>query len=257
MQDQKKIFLYVKTSPLGLKYLGKTTRDPFIYMGSGKRWLKHCDKHNLKATDIKTEILFESTKTEEIRDKGIYYSNLWDIVSSREWANLMPERCDGGDASRLNTPEAKMKHLIPILQYSKEGSFIKEWSSIKEAREFYNVNGSDISHACKGKHMTIKGFIWLYKKDKDKLSERLDKIRTYKPTSNIKGTKGKCKSIIQYDMNEVLIKEWSSIKDAADDLKIERSSISRACSGHNITSSGFKWKYKNNQKLGTELSEQN
>lgn len=36
------IHLYVKIHNVtGLKYFGKTTKDPFKYRGSGKYWLAH------------------------------------------------------------------------------------------------------------------------------------------------------------------------------------------------------------------------
>lgn len=95
----KKLYLYLKESPLGLKYLGKTTRSPFEYSGSGLYWKRHLKKHNFKNSDIKTTILFESFSKDELRLKGIYYSELYDIVSSNEWANIRPETGDGGDTS--------------------------------------------------------------------------------------------------------------------------------------------------------------
>lgn len=92
------IYLYVKThNQTGLKYLGKTTSiDPHLYKGSGRRWQAHCRKHGY---DYSTEILFQSQSKDEIKEKGLYYSNLWNIVESKDWANLMPEQCDGGDTS--------------------------------------------------------------------------------------------------------------------------------------------------------------
>ena len=40
------IYLYAKQHRVtGLRYFGKTTRDPYTYNGSGKRWTSHCNKH--------------------------------------------------------------------------------------------------------------------------------------------------------------------------------------------------------------------
>ena len=40
------IYLYVKTHrKTGLKYLGKTKKDPFVYQGSGVHWKNHLNKH--------------------------------------------------------------------------------------------------------------------------------------------------------------------------------------------------------------------
>lgn len=89
------IYLYVKThNKTGLKYLGKTkSKDPHIYRGSGKLWTNHIKKHGY---DVTTEILFQSESNEEIKQQGLYYSKLWNIVESKEWANLKEESGDGG-----------------------------------------------------------------------------------------------------------------------------------------------------------------
>ena len=92
------IYLYVKThNKTGLKYLGKTTKsDPHTYPGSGQYWQRHLDKHGC---DFTTEIIKECQTNEELREWGLYYTNLWNIVESNAWANLKPENGDGGDMS--------------------------------------------------------------------------------------------------------------------------------------------------------------
>lgn len=48
--------------------------------------------------------------------------------------------------------------------------------------------------------------------------------------------------VLQFDLNDVLIKEWDSATDASKSLKINK--ITSCCRGERITSGGFKWKYK-------------
>nr|NDG06052.1 hypothetical protein [Oxalobacteraceae bacterium] len=67
--------------------------DPHSYPGSGKVWRRHIEKHGY---DVTTEILLKTDDPEELRDVGMYYSNLWNIVESKEFANLIPEMGDGG-----------------------------------------------------------------------------------------------------------------------------------------------------------------
>jgi hypothetical protein len=103
------IYLYKKThNKTGLQYLGKTEKDPFTYCGSGTRWLTHLEKHG---TDLHTEIIKECATKEEMTHWGSYYSDLWNIVESDEWANLRPETGDGGDTSKTEN-YLKSKHLI-------------------------------------------------------------------------------------------------------------------------------------------------
>jgi hypothetical protein len=89
------IYLYKKThNQTGLKYLGKTTSpDPHKYTGSGRKWKPHIKKHGY---DVTTEILKECQSKEEVKCWGKYYSDLWDVVNSKDWANLKPEEGDGG-----------------------------------------------------------------------------------------------------------------------------------------------------------------
>ena len=92
------IYLYVKThNKTGLKYLGKTiSEDPHKYPGSGIRWKKHLKKHGY---DYSTEILRECQTENEMIEWGLYYSNLWNVKESNEWANLKEEAGDRGSLS--------------------------------------------------------------------------------------------------------------------------------------------------------------
>ena len=100
------IYLYKKTHNItGLKYLGKTTQDPFKYKGSGDYWIPHTNKHGY---DVTTEIVKECQTSEEIKHWGLYYSELWNIVDERDengkktWANLKPEAGDGWAYGKFN-----------------------------------------------------------------------------------------------------------------------------------------------------------
>lgn len=53
--------------------------------------------------------------------------------------------------------------------------------------------------------------------------------------------------VLQYDLNDIFIKEYESIKMAAFENNIKHSgSITNACKGNQKTAGGFKWKYKEN-----------
>lgn len=86
--------LYVKThKTTGLKYLGQTKQNPYVYLGSGIYWRKHLLVHG---TDHNTEIIKECETKEDIKVWGEYYSKLWNVVESNEWANLKLESGEGG-----------------------------------------------------------------------------------------------------------------------------------------------------------------
>ena len=50
-----------------------------------------------------------------------------------------------------------------ILQFSKDGEFIAEYPSIKEAERQTGCYHENICNCCKGKYKTCGGFIWKYK----------------------------------------------------------------------------------------------
>ena len=87
------IYLYVKThSKTGLKYLGKTTQDPYTYLGSGVDWKLHLKEQGVEHT---TEILRECKSNKELNEWGRYYSKLFNVVESKDWANRIPETGGG------------------------------------------------------------------------------------------------------------------------------------------------------------------
>lgn len=89
------IYLYVKThSKTGLKYLGKTSKNPYTYLGSGIDWKRHLKEHGVAHT---TEIIKECNSNKELSEWGRYYSALWNVASSKQWANRIPET--GGGAN--------------------------------------------------------------------------------------------------------------------------------------------------------------
>ncbi len=121
-------YLYIKIHKItGLKYLGQTSKDPFKYKGSGTRWINHIKKHG---NIVDTEILFESENKNDIKEKGKYYSNLWNVVEDKSWANIVPEEGTGGDTSMSSNYINSLKNRD--LSYTRTEEFKKKMSdSIK------------------------------------------------------------------------------------------------------------------------------
>lgn len=99
------IYLYVKThNKTGLKYLGKTTKDPYAYLGSGVDWKLHLKEHG---EEHSTEIIRECQSNQELNEWGRYYSNLWNVANGTQWANRIPEtgggHCGPEAAKKIST----------------------------------------------------------------------------------------------------------------------------------------------------------
>ena len=100
-------YLYVKIHNItGMKYLGYTSRDPHKYLGSGRHWNSHIKIHG---KDIITEILGNYPDQKTLKEAGLFYSNLWDVVRSESWANEVPESGVG----IIHTEEIRQKLRRP------------------------------------------------------------------------------------------------------------------------------------------------
>jgi hypothetical protein len=233
---ETKYFLYIKTSPLGLKYLGKTTKDPHLYSGSGKIWKRHIKKHNLQSCDIKTEIVLETTDIQKLIEMGIQLSKLYNIVESKEWANLIEEGGDGGDTSKFidysdarRHDPSRSKHLNLWLETATE----EERKKVLRER----ISKVDFKDRSKKAKQNTDWDSWRESiKNRKTDYSFLDKIheRNKKP-------------IYQLNLVGDIICEFKSAIDAANELNINVGTIRHCLTGRNKTAFGYKWKYKNIQ----------
>ena len=81
-------------------------------------------------------------------------------LSNLEWCDYTYNNNYGTRNERL----AKTKSKI-VLQYSLDGTFIKEYPSIREVERQLGFAQGNISHCCLGKYNQAYGYKWLYKED--------------------------------------------------------------------------------------------
>ena len=66
------------------------------------------------------------------------------------------------------------KHYTPVIQYNKNGEYIAEYASAKEAQRETGIFSTVIGKVCKGQGKTAGGYIWKYKEQNgDLLNEPL------------------------------------------------------------------------------------
>lgn len=156
-------YLCVKTHTItGLKYLCQTRRtNPHKYLGSGTYWRKHLNHHG---KTIDTQIIRECKNLKELTHWGLYYSELWNIVKSNEWANLVPESGVGGKTtwgknSVMKRPEVVAK-FSGLNHFTKKPDYNgihfnkgKDASGRKNSRYdptiyvFQNIKSKEIEHS--------------------------------------------------------------------------------------------------------------
>ena len=166
-------YLYLKESPLGLKYLGKfTTRKNrknftvYEYLGSGKVWKQHITKHNFTSADIKTEILFETTDEEELKRVAKEYSDKFLVAENPQFANMVPEDganpCKYVDFSKRATPEYREKISKALIGKPKSEKHKANMKTFEKGRTPWN-----------------KGITGVYKQSQETLEKRKQGIHAF------------------------------------------------------------------------------
>lgn len=69
------------------------------------------------------------------------------------------------EAAKKKMSEAAKKRARHILQFSENGSFIKEWESARQVEETLGIFTTSIGKCCRGKQKTAGGYVWKYKEE--------------------------------------------------------------------------------------------
>jgi hypothetical protein len=174
----KLLTLYLKESPTGLKYLGITSRkNPYTYRGSGVYWKKHLKYHAFSINDIKTTILYQTYCKEELKEKGLYYSKLYNVVKSKDFANLCYESGECSTLGYIPTKETKNKYLPKISHKVKRVKDGKIFNSVNEAARDSKMYSSHLRHRLNLNDLTI-GFEYIDQKLIEKAINNKNKLYT-------------------------------------------------------------------------------
>jgi hypothetical protein len=161
-------YLYIKEhGNTGLKYFGKTTKDPIKYIGSGIHWKSHIRKHG---KNIKTLWYQLFTNEKELVEYALKFSKENNIVESKKWANMKEENgLDGGMEKGFWSEEQKKQNSERIKKVMKSEShrqLLSEkskqyWNSLtkeeqnKKREQFLEARKLNYKTASKGKHWKL------------------------------------------------------------------------------------------------------
>ena len=81
------------------------------------------------------------------------------IVTNLEWCDAKYNNNYGTRNKRIGKSNTNGKRSKPVLQYTLDGKFVREWESYRECKR----NGfNHVSECCRGKLKSCGGFIWKY-----------------------------------------------------------------------------------------------
>jgi len=148
------------------------------------------------------------------------------------WGFEIMNKNRGGGGVDFMSDESKLKLSKPVLQYSKEGIFIKKWNSISEAHSSFGIKCGFISGCCRKKSKTEYGYIWRYE------HEPLECNYKISPNKN-------SKAILQYNKNFEFIKEWNNSIEPSKFYNYKSPiNITNCCNGKRKVAYNFIWRWK-------------
>lgn len=181
-------WLYIKQhNATGLKYFGKTTRDPVTYKGSGLHWCRHLSVHGNNVTTVWSKLFDDEA---ELVAYALQFSVENNIVESAEWANLKVENGLDGNPKGIVISEASRKKMSASASKPKSTKW-KEAASINRTGKLARNKGVPhseetrlkISAASAGENNKMFG-----RKHSDDTRRLMAEARKGKPPSN-KGVK--------------------------------------------------------------------
>jgi len=237
------IGIYKITNPKGRIYIGQSVNTA-TRLGAYKR-LQCKGQTKLYNSLLKygfSAHLFEVVEKcsiEELNVRERHWQDFYDVLGESGLnCKLTGTEDRSGKVSADSDRKRVEKHRKTIIQYSLEGVFIGEWNSIKEAGEALGIQRGNIPACCRKESKSAGGFLWRYKVG---VVEQV--LQLQKPKNRVWSGRSR-RLVLQFTEEGIYVREWSSIREAAEALKIRETGIINCCKERNVTSRGFIWKYK-------------
>lgn len=84
-----------------------------------------------------------------------------DIKLKKTWKSITLDF----DFDNINYRPYQAKSNKPVIQYDKDGNYIKEWLSARQIDEVLGISYKQISQCCNGDRKTSHGYVWRFKGD--------------------------------------------------------------------------------------------
>jgi predicted GIY-YIG superfamily endonuclease len=184
-----------------------------------------------KPKEVITEELYK--KEQLWFDKLKPYENGYNInkVAKPNETNFTRDEDFGKKISRI---KIENNHTgKPIIQYSLDGEFIKEWPSSTSVQRELGFNARNIGGCANKETFTSNGYIWRFKDD-PLVESDLNKVKNKRP---------KTKKVYQYDLKGNLVGEYMSVKEASETSGYDYACITSVCSGRLETYRDHFWSY--------------
>lgn len=217
-------YIYLIKNKINNKnYVGQTIRE-----NVNERWKEH--KYKKGCPLLKNAIKSHGILNFDFKIIIICFDsdlNFYEEFYIKKYNSLYPNGYNllkGGEQNNLSEFNNKK-----IYQYDKDGKFLNEYKSLKEAGNLNKLSAKNISKCASSKRSkTCGNFIWKYEKCDISDEEKINK--TYK-------------KIFQYDINGKFIKEYKNINEASQINNISRNKISECANGKLELGDNYIWSF--------------
>lgn len=115
-----------------------------------------------------------------------------------------------------------------VYQYKiEDGSLVNTYDCLEHAANSVDASKTCVGNASIGQNKTCKGYFW-----------------SYSSTFPIGLEDGRKKLVVQLDLEDNFVAEYSSVAEASRNTGVSKTCISRCCRGERKHSGGFLWKYE-------------
>lgn len=228
MNRDKVLYFHINPIKNHIFYVGIGNKyRPKVKKGRNKMWQNIVNKYGYII-----EVVHTGLTKQEAEEKEIYYIKLFGRrdLGLGNLVNLN----DGGNTNSgwIATPESISKRVSKTTGQKRTNECRERMSESQLGHSTSDVTRENMRNSALNKP---KPSIKTNKKISISLKKFYSGVKR-KPTIQ--------KVINQYDIEGNFIREWSSIKLAADVLGIQRTNISKVLTGKRISTSNYKFKYK-------------
>ena len=134
------------------------------------------------------------------------------------------------------------KKRYTVLQYSKNGEFIREWNCVNDIALKYGIRRCTIYLCLSGNHKSALGYMWVKRLIGDSIKDKIEPFicmtgKTQKPRN---------RKIIQLDKQNNVICIWNSYHEILNDKSFGKNTLAnimKCANGKRKSAYGFIWKY--------------
>lgn len=248
VQEKKNYTVYRHISPSGKVYVGITKLSLSFRWNQGRGY-KRCKLFYRAIQKYGWDNFTHEVLLDKITKSEAIYVERY-LIKWYKLHSISYNITDGGESTTgFHMPEDARKRISqylkenrgrPVLQYTIEGEFIREFKSATAAADILGYGHTSVINCASGnkRENLLYGSIFIYKDEVDKLPQRLEWCKNHWKTFKI----------VQYQ-NGVILNTFDSIREAERVTGVNRVCIRKNIQGKFKRAGEYTWKKIKKEKL--------